>query len=104
MCDEVAERRLACQTLQGFRGEVASKPRPYCLGARVLCWVLRSPHSQELGAHQEADESHLSRKDVTFCRVTTSEMPQSFESPCSRVRLPLGSTATASVMSLALKT
>lgn len=86
---EFAER-LAWQRPQSYRGEVASKPKPYCFGAQVLCWVLRSPHSQELGAHQGADESPLSRKDVAFCRVTTTEMPWSFGSPCSAPRLPPG--------------
>lgn len=96
--------KVSLPNAMGLQGRGSLKAQTLLSWGSGLVLGPEKPTFSVAGSSSRADESRLSRKDVTFCRVTTSEMPQSFESPCSRVRLPLGSTATASVMSLALKT
>lgn len=94
---EFAER-LAWQRPQSCRGEVASKPKPYCLGAQVLCWVLRSPHCQELGAHQGADESLCPGRMWPFAGLQPQRCPGALGACALLPGCPWGSTAIAPVM------
>lgn len=83
---EAAERSLAWQTPQGYSGAGSLEAQTILSRGPGLVLGPEKPTFSELGAHQGADESQLSWKDVVFGRVITAEIPQSFL-PCAEPML-----------------